>query len=96
MMMLFLLSITPKIFLHDLIANHKDSYYSLSSTETQVTKKGIHCDCNSLVVVSPFLNESNSVSLTPPDYFVKYNCTLCNSFYSVNSYVFSLRGPPNV
>ena len=94
LLILFAFSITPKIYLHDVIATHKDSSFNISEKATQVSKKGIHCDCNSLVVISPFLSESNSVQLTPLSFFVDNNCKVNKCFYSVDVYVSSLRGPP--
>jgi hypothetical protein len=96
LVILFIFSITPRIFLHDLIADHKDSYFVSSSTDTQVAKKGIHCDCNSLVVDAPFFSESNYTHVNPLLFFIDHQYKINNCFYSVDAHVFSLRGPPAV
>jgi hypothetical protein len=53
--MLFSFCVTPKRFLHDLLANHKDTQTSASLPEQQITASGYHCHIDDLVVVTPFL-----------------------------------------
>lgn len=54
-LMLFVFSITPKKYLHDLVANHTDFYSTYAGSETAVHKAGINCDCEDLVVSTPFV-----------------------------------------
>jgi hypothetical protein len=55
-LILFSFCITPKRFLHDLLAHHKDT-----RTETQktalISTTGFHCHADDLVVVEPFIPE---------------------------------------
>jgi hypothetical protein len=55
--LLFSFCVTPKRFLHDLLANHKDVQTSASLPEQQVAASGYHCHIDDLVVVAPFLPE---------------------------------------
>jgi hypothetical protein len=53
--MLFSFCVTPKRFLHDLLANHKDTQTSAGLPVEQVAASGFHCHVDDLVVVAPFL-----------------------------------------
>jgi hypothetical protein len=55
--LLFSFCVTPKRFLHDLLANHKDAQTSASLHEQQIAASGYHCHIDDLVVVAPFLPE---------------------------------------
>jgi hypothetical protein len=52
---LFTFCVTPKRFLHDLLANHKDAQTSASLPIEQIASSGFHCHIDDLVVVAPFL-----------------------------------------
>jgi hypothetical protein len=54
-LLLFSFCVTPKRFLHDLLANHKDAQPSASFPVQQVAESGFHCQIDDLVVVAPFL-----------------------------------------
>lgn len=54
-LLLFSLCVTPKRFLHDLLANHRDAQTTKSIPQQQVTSSGFHCHIDDLVVVEPFL-----------------------------------------
>jgi hypothetical protein len=56
-LLLFSFCVTPKRFLHDLLANHKDVQTSASLPEQQIAASGYHCHIDDLVVVAPFLPE---------------------------------------
>jgi hypothetical protein len=53
--LLFSFCVTPKRFLHDLLANHKDVQTSANLPEQQIAASGYHCHIDDLVVVAPFL-----------------------------------------
>jgi hypothetical protein len=59
-LLLFSFCVTPKRFLHDLLANHKDAQYSDSLPLQQISTSGFHCNVDDLVVVAPFLPEIQS------------------------------------
>ena len=54
-LLLFSFCVTPKRFLHDLLANHKDAQYCDSLPPQQISTSGFHCNLDDLVVVAPFL-----------------------------------------
>jgi len=60
-LMLFAFSITPKKFLHDLVANHRDArYVSIKSLDgkDQLGNAGYHCPCDQLVAQTPFVYQT--------------------------------------
>jgi hypothetical protein len=60
-LLLFSFCVTPKRFLHDLLANHKDAQYSASLPLQQITTSGFHCNVDDLVVVAPYLPEIQTI-----------------------------------
>jgi len=56
-LLLFTLSITPKRFLHDALANHTDSARSQSGDVQEVYASGFQCHADELVVDAPFIPE---------------------------------------
>jgi hypothetical protein len=55
LLLLFSFCITPKKFLHDLLANHRDGQTAHSLPVEQISSSGFHCHIDDLVVVAPFL-----------------------------------------
>jgi len=55
LLLLFSFCVTPKRFLHDLLANHRDAQTICSIPQQQVAASGFHCHIDDLVVVAPFL-----------------------------------------
>jgi hypothetical protein len=53
-LLLFSFCVTPKKFLHDLLANHKDAQYSSSLPLQQIATSGFHCNVDDLVVMEPY------------------------------------------
>jgi|SRR5579862_6979296 len=54
-LLLFSLCITPKRFLHDILANHKDAQPFASVPAQQISQSGFRCQTDDLVVEAPFL-----------------------------------------
>jgi len=54
-LLLFSFCVTPKRFLHDLLANHRDTERAGDQPAQQVFAAGFHCHCDDLVVMAPFL-----------------------------------------
>jgi hypothetical protein len=94
-LLLFSFCVTPKRFLHDLLANHQDAKtYSRIAVE-QISASGFHCHVDDLVVVAPFLpdiqNPDTLILASSPARFLE----------PLSSFVFSCladdrdtRGPP--
>lgn len=59
--MLFSFCVTPKRFLHDLLANHRDAQIAVMSPLAQIHPAEFHCHADDLVVVAPFLPEIESL-----------------------------------
>jgi hypothetical protein len=56
-LLLFSFCITPKRFLHDTLAHHRDAQSASRFPFEQITASGFHCHVDDLVVVAPFLPE---------------------------------------
>jgi hypothetical protein len=54
-LLLFTVCVTPKRFLHDLLANHKDAQMAARLPFEQIAASGYHCHVDELVVMEPFL-----------------------------------------
>lgn len=93
MLLIFAFSITPKVVLHNLVVHHKDSPIS-SGKYAQVSKTGFHCDCESQVVVLPYLNQISCFQLNVSQSFQIYQSRNNPQFYCSTHFIFGLRGPP--
>jgi hypothetical protein len=90
----FFIGIMPKIFLHDLLAAHNDIALSIDSHTDQIDKVGFRCNCDHLVVESPFIPSCYRIELFVP---VCFSDVQEHFFYDdLRSCVirFGLRGPP--
>jgi hypothetical protein len=93
-LLLFSFCVTPKRFLHDLLANHKDAPSSGILPVQQIASSGFHCHADDLVVVAPFLPGMQTIdpiilSSTP----LSFSEPLLSVVYSYLSYNEG-RGPP--
>jgi hypothetical protein len=59
-LLLFIFSITPKKYLHDLIADHVDLSFSRSSDVPAIKKAEFNCQFDHLVTESPFTYKETS------------------------------------
>ncbi|SDW95426.1 hypothetical protein SAMN05444410_107145 [Hydrobacter penzbergensis] len=98
LLLLFAFSITPKKFLHNLVANHQDAtamnFPRENTGASQLSKAGYHCPCEQLVVQTPFVYQSASIDYTIVPVFVTYQDQQFVSTYSTAPDVSFLRGPP--
>jgi|ERR1022692_3246802 hypothetical protein len=95
MLAVFAFSVTPKILLHNLVADHKDTpIKSNLSNQEQFSKAGFNCNCDNLVVESPFVNDFIPVHLPVQKQFVQLQTFFGNDFNSLHYFYFELRGPP--
>jgi hypothetical protein len=62
-LLLFSFCVTPKRFLHDMLANHKDAPSSSAHAVEQIAASGFHCHIDDLVVMAPFLPEIQSADV---------------------------------
>jgi hypothetical protein len=96
MILLFAYSITPKIMLHDLIADHKDGTYRSNDTKTsRFDPSGFHCHCENLVVQSPFMDNGVFHGFIPMIIHERLFSLSANHFRCSAQFNFALRGPPS-
>jgi hypothetical protein len=95
MLVLFAFSITPKKILHDLVADHKDTPVKTSDSKTpQFDVSGFRCNCDNLVVESPFLNEGPALEIILTSFYFTPPVETDNNLSVVHLYYATLRGPP--
>ncbi|MES1224556.1 MAG: hypothetical protein ABUT20_54180 [Bacteroidota bacterium] len=95
LLLVFTFSITPKKFLHDAIANHKDKAgIALKGDTTQLSNSGFICKCDNLVAESPFTDAAVHFDFAAPQVFSVHKEALHYRFYSSTFFFFELRGPP--
>jgi len=91
---IFTFSITPKKWLHDIVANHKDSYANSIDGKTIRTTAGFHCNCDNLVVQSPFISYDGPAEMNAPAFFVLHQTATISNLISSYHFFSELRGPP--
>jgi len=95
LLLVFTFSVTPKKFLHDAIANHKDKVTVVSpGGNPQVSHTGFICKCDNLVAESPFTNDVLYFDFAPVPVFSVQQTSALYHFYSSAVFFFKLRGPP--
>jgi hypothetical protein len=94
MLLIFSLSITPKLFLHDLVAHHKDLSYPSHQHTDQINTAGFHCDRESQVVELPYISHVICIHLIVPGSFHTYQTRADHQVYFLPHFIVGLRGPP--
>jgi hypothetical protein len=90
----FTFSTTPKILLHSLVAHHKDIHFNIGGKTDILTNAGYHCDCESQVVVLPYLDLSAYHPLEPALCFPPFQGSEGDQIYPAGHFIFGFRGPP--
>jgi hypothetical protein len=95
MVLLFAFSITPKIMLHDLVADHKDRPYAVNDSNTkEIDASGFHCHYDNLVVESPFLADCFPIGAPQLPAHEQVFSLAANHFHFATHFYFALRAPP--
>ena len=95
LLLIFAFSITPRILLHNLVADHKDTPWQTNdSNHNQITKTGFNCNCENLVVESPFTSQAQFLKFEVPTQLSSYIAIQTENFLSASHVYFHLRGPP--
>lgn len=98
LVLVFALGITPKRTLHNLIASHTDgrqeALCKLPHDQTQLSKAVFNCQCDNLVVESPFVPELMTVSLAPVSHTLQHQPGKVQESATPSVMSFRLRGPP--
>lgn len=96
MLALFVLSITPKLYLHTIFANHTDVVYKSTDGKEQVSKNGYSCDCNSQVATSPFTDHVDAFEIGVLSVYPSLIPHFPSLIPANTTLYFELRGPPAV
>lgn len=95
LLLIFSISAAPKIYFHDLIADHKD-YSGCNDFHKNLVlhKEGYNCHFDDLVVSSPFIIQAEKVITPVSVYFDKPPVSLHSYFHSAFAKQLDNRGPP--
>ena len=94
MLVVLTFSIMSKQVVHDLIADHVDYKIAFSPDETSVSQAGFNCDCDDLVVSSPYISTVTTCRLSVNLLYQAYQIP-AHEFIQLNSHITKdLRGPP--
>jgi hypothetical protein len=98
LLLLFVLSNTPKQWLHDAFASHKDCVTTPSAENNlKISQQGFYCDCDSLVVEKPFFAADKIfVGLPALAIYSELTLTPDKILASADHFFFQLRGPPSL
>jgi len=94
----FAFGITPKRTLHNLVADHRDGKAVASKAscdDTVLSRAAFNCQCDNLVVESPFIPGIAPVTLRLPVHTVSYQAMVIQDACSVTLFHSDLRGPPH-
>jgi hypothetical protein len=93
LLVVFAYSITPKIVLHNLVANHIDKGKVLNGHLDELSASGFNCKCDNLVAESPFV-PAEIFSYQVYTTYISALCTEDITFSSFDKLFSQLRGPP--
>lgn len=97
LLVLFALSVTPKRFVHDVVAKHKDVAGRFANeTHTHVQKAFYSCHVDDLVVESPFLPGIAPIAPVPVQSTVNRYAEREIRIVTLFPVFLSLRGPPTI
>jgi hypothetical protein len=96
LLVLFTFSITPKRFIHDVLAQHTDSKVICNNdiSEKHFHESGIKCECDQLVVESPFLQTIVAFHSNITHCYFITSQLFVQHYFSIHHTLVSLRGPP--
>ena len=96
-LLIFAFSITPTKVLHFFFANHKDANVKNTKTsKTAILSVAVfNCQCDNLVVESPFTLQCQLIVTDIPELFFINNQAPESSFHCIDHFFFELRGPPS-
>jgi hypothetical protein len=96
-LVLFAFGITPKLTLHNLVATHTDGRTKSLLPDpfsTQLNNASFNCQCDNLIIESPFVSETSLPFNIVSTCFTVYQKIFAEAVYSSQQYCSSLRGPP--
>ena len=97
MLFLFVLSITPRLYLHDLLADHTDTVYKKTDAgNAQVGKSGFSCDVSNWVATSPFIEQDPLPDILLFSIYQPLVLHFPSSIIAQKPCLCELRGPPAI
>lgn len=97
LLVLFAFSVTPRKFLHDWVAKHKDAPGKFAhETHTRVQKFVYSCQTDDLVVELPFIQAPVPVIPLPPQTAGSRYAVAGIRLYTLFPVFLALRGPPSI
>jgi len=95
-MLVFAISIAPKAYFHDLVANHKDfAACHQVHKSTVLHQQGYNCHFDDLVVSAPFLSATELPVIFSVFYFEQKQSSFYSSFLPSFLQHKEGRGPPS-
>lgn len=95
LMCTLVLGITPKIFLHNIAANHLDTSLSKKKcSATTISKATFNCNVENSVAHSPYIYFIAAACFTPILNGIEPTAIYKKSFFSRCHFYCELRGPP--
>jgi hypothetical protein len=97
LLVLFIASITPKNYFHDLIADHKDVSYCdhPAKTSTHLHQQGYNCNFDDLVVTVPYLLTAKQILFLPDQLYTELNYPETSFSLQAATHYKETRGPPS-
>jgi hypothetical protein len=94
MLLIFIVGMTPRMFLHDIFSNHRHTYETRSE-HPGILPKGFQCDVKSLVAKAPFI-EQEVFGIEPLEvsHYPSFTEALIHFYHTGVFSDYSLRGPP--
>lgn len=98
LVLIFALSITPTKVLHFFFANHQDEVARKTGEPNKliISISGYNCQCNNLVVVSPFIPQNQVISFEIPIFLTLQKSAAVADLYFITPFFSELRGPPSL
>lgn len=96
MLLLFVLSIIPRKYLHDVVAHHTSVKATTGKTNSiEVNDTGSSCKCDNLFSLPAFSFNDNLYELSPVRLIRSIKIIFAETVFSFTPFFFKLRGPPD-
>ena len=96
LVLLFIVSNTPRQLLHNLFAKHTDckNVKPSSGNASVLNTLRFHCACNYLVMESPFMQGAETIAISRPGKYLLFTSSLYHYVKTYPPLQIDLRGPP--
>ena len=96
MLLIFMFSITPKKYLHDLVADHTDFYGLSLKGKATLSQSGLNCHAEDLVVSTPFIESTGCPDFSIKPLYKDSHATDLLFQYTQSLTAKDSRGPPGI